>query len=229
MPTGPETSVTAAPAAAAARRDGMALPAGGAVGDVAHRIDRLVRRAGGDEHALAGERALRARLRRAEEPLERRRRSRAARPCGRGRTRLGHRAVVRADDRDAVARSVARLRCVAGCSHMRTFMAGAIRTGVSVASSTVEARSSASPLRHLGHQVGGRRRDDDQVGVARRAGYGRSRPRRSAVEQVGMRRLSPDKRGGGERRHELLRAPWSGCSAPPAPRSRRRRIRSSDL
>ena len=57
MSTGPETSVTSAPAAAAAARDRVALLAGRAVGDVAHRIDRLVRRAGGDDDALAGERA----------------------------------------------------------------------------------------------------------------------------------------------------------------------------
>ncbi len=41
--------------------------------------------------------------------------------------------------------SVARFRCVAGCCHIRTFIAGAIRTRVSVASSSVEARSSARP------------------------------------------------------------------------------------
>ncbi len=35
--------------------------------------------------------------------------------------------------------------CVAGCSHMRTFIAGATRTGLSVASSAVVARSSARP------------------------------------------------------------------------------------
>ena len=38
------------------RGDGVALLAGRAVGDVAHRIDRLVRRARRDEHALARER-----------------------------------------------------------------------------------------------------------------------------------------------------------------------------
>ena len=41
--------------------------------------------------------------------------------------------------------SCATLRCVAGCSHMRGFMAGATSTGLSVAISTVEARSSAWP------------------------------------------------------------------------------------
>ena len=38
--------------------DGEALPARRAVGDHAHRIDRLVGRAGGDEDVLAGERHL---------------------------------------------------------------------------------------------------------------------------------------------------------------------------
>ena len=41
--------------------------------------------------------------------------------------------------------SVARLRCVAGCSHMRTFIAGAASTCLSAASSTAVARSSARP------------------------------------------------------------------------------------
>ena len=43
-------------------------------------------------------------------------------------------------------RKVARLRCVAGWSHMRTFIAGAISTRVSVANNRVEARSFATPL-----------------------------------------------------------------------------------
>ena len=43
------------------------------------------------------------------------------------------------------AMSCARLRRVAACSHMRGFIAGAISTGRSVASSTAEARSSAWP------------------------------------------------------------------------------------
>ena len=42
-------------------------------------------------------------------------------------------------------RSVSILRCVAAWCHMRTFMAGAIRIGLSVASSVVDARSSAMP------------------------------------------------------------------------------------
>ena len=45
--------------------------------------------------------------------------------------------------------SVARLRRVAGCDHIFGFMAGAISTGLSVASSTAEARSLARPLASL--------------------------------------------------------------------------------
>ena len=44
---------------------------------------------------------------------------------------------------------VATLRWVAGCSHIRTFIAGAINTGLSVASRVVEARSPARPLAAL--------------------------------------------------------------------------------
>ena len=38
--------------------DGVALLAGRTIGDVAHRIDRLVRRTRGDDNALAQERAV---------------------------------------------------------------------------------------------------------------------------------------------------------------------------
>ena len=47
------------------------------------------------------------------------------------------------------ANNCARLRRVAGCCHIRTFIAGAMRTGVSVASRSVEARSSALPVANL--------------------------------------------------------------------------------
>ena len=65
--------------------------------------------------------------------------------------------------------SVLRLRRVAGCDHIFGFIAGAISTCLSVASSTVEARSLAWPPASLRHQVGGGRRDDDDVGLARQA------------------------------------------------------------
>jgi hypothetical protein len=56
MVTGPETSVTSAPSRARCGGDGVALFAGRAVGDVAHRIDRLVRRARRDDDPSARER-----------------------------------------------------------------------------------------------------------------------------------------------------------------------------
>ena len=46
-------------------------------------------------------------------------------------------------------------------------MAGATSTGLSVASSTVAARSSARPAAMLRQQIGRRRRDHQQVGGAR--------------------------------------------------------------
>ena len=66
------------------RGNGKTLFAGGAVGDVAHRIDRLVRRARGDQHALARERA---RLRRAQQALGGGRYFQSAPPSGRRRPR----------------------------------------------------------------------------------------------------------------------------------------------
>ena len=45
--------------------------------------------------------------------------------------------------------SVARFLCVAAWFHIRTFIAGAISTGLSVASKVVEARSSARPAAAL--------------------------------------------------------------------------------
>ena len=51
---GPETSVTRAPRARACGSDGRALLARGAVGDIAHRVDRLVRGTTGDDHVASG-------------------------------------------------------------------------------------------------------------------------------------------------------------------------------
>ena len=64
------------------RGNGETLLAGGAVGDVAHRIDRLVGRACGDEDALAGQRPW---LRRTQKRARRRRRFPEAPPSGRRR------------------------------------------------------------------------------------------------------------------------------------------------
>ncbi len=123
------------------RGNGVALLAGRAVGDIAHRIDRLVGRAGGDQHALAFKR-LRLRRRAASRP---RRRSPAARPCARFRVRPLPPSRLRSG-RPARRRrrsACARLRCVALFDHMCGFIAGASRIFASVASSTAVARSSA--------------------------------------------------------------------------------------
>ena len=99
--------------------------------------------------------------------------------------------------------SVARLRRVAVWVHILGFIAGAISTGLSVASSTVEARSLASPLASFRHQVGGGRRDDDQVGLARQADMA-DIVLVLAVEQVGEDMVGRQ-RADRQRRDEFLR------------------------
>ena len=60
---------------------------------------------------------------------------------------------------------MATLATVAGCSHISVCIAGANTTGQRAVSSVLVSRSSAMPVRGLGEQVGGGRRDHDQVGV----------------------------------------------------------------
>ena len=80
----------------------------------------------------------------------------------------GHRALVRADDVDA-ARGQQRRCCaaVAACCHMRTFIAGATSTGLSVASSTRRGEIAGQARGHLRQDVGRGRRHHHQVGAAR--------------------------------------------------------------
>ena len=146
-------------------RDRVALLAGGAVGDVAHRVDRLVRRAGRDEDALAGERLARFG---AEQRLDRRDDlQRLGHAADAGFAALRHLAGVRADGDDAVGdelREIALRRRVRPHARVhrrreqdrlvgREQHRGREIVGVAV--------------RHLGHQVGGRGRDHDEIGVAR--------------------------------------------------------------
>ena len=122
--------------------DGVALLAGRAVGDVAHRIDRLVGRAGRDQHALAGKRSGPGAA-----ALPPRRRFRAARPCGRGPLRRARPSRPRSGRRRARRRRRAARDCAA--SPWPPTSAGSsparCRIGLSVASSTAVARSSAWP------------------------------------------------------------------------------------
>ena len=126
------------------RGDGVALLAGRAVGDVAHRIDRLVGRPGGDQHAPAGERDCGA----ARSSARPRPRSRAVRPCGRRRPRRSP------PSRRRSGRSTRRRRRRAApdCGGSRRAATCADSSParsapcLSVASRTVEARSSAWPF-----------------------------------------------------------------------------------
>ena len=83
------------------------------------------------------------------------------------------------------------------------FIAGAIRTGLSVASKTAVARSSAWPAAIFRDQVGGRRRDHDEIGVARQADMA-DVELALRIEQIGIGALAGE-RAGRKRRDEMLR------------------------
>ena len=119
-----------------------------------------------------------------------------------------------------------RLRRVAGCSHILTFIAGAASTRLSVASKRVVARSSARPGRHPGENIRARRRDHDQVGGARQLDMA-DRRFVSEAEQVVADRLPAQRR---RRKGEMnCRAAAVMTTRTVAPRSLSRRINSSDL
>ena len=95
---------------------------------------------------------------------------------------------VRLDDRARRARAASRrFACVAGCSYMRLFIAGATTSGQLAASAQLLSRLSASPCGELGDRVRRGRRDQEHVGVGdqlevaerlvRRAAAGRGRRR----------------------------------------------------
>ena len=113
------TSVTLAPRGGGLVGEGVALLARRAVGDDPHRVDRLAGAAGGDEHAQPGEVAAgRARASTAAtmSPGSARRPAPTSPPARRpdsGSTTCTPRR-----------RSVARLSCTAGCSHISVCMAG---------------------------------------------------------------------------------------------------------
>ena len=71
----------------------------------------------------------------------------------------------RREDVHAASARVATLAWVAGCSHISVCIAGASTTGQRAVSRVLVSRSSASPCGGLGEQVGGRRGDDDEVGL----------------------------------------------------------------
>ena len=112
--TGPLISMTAAPRDGRGRGEGEAHLARRAVGQEAHRVDRLARRPGGDDDRAPGElpRAPRGGQRRLDDPLG----LGHAAPAD---LALGQPAVLGLDDLHAARASAPRLACVAGCSNMR--------------------------------------------------------------------------------------------------------------
>ena len=87
--------------------------------------------------------------------------------------------------------SAAAFAWVAGCSHMRTFMAGAARTGPRKASPSCGEDVVGEPVRQLGERVRRERRDDEQVRV-------------DEVRVEVPRRLAAGERLEGVRGHEPL-------------------------
>ena len=90
---------------------------------------------------------------------------------------------------------------------MRGFIAGASRIGLSVASSTGGREIVGMAVRHLRHQVGGRGRDHDEIGVARKPDVP-DIEFAARIEQVGEGALARE-RADRQRRDEFLRRPWS--------------------
>ena len=128
----------AAPACLLGERD--AHPAGGAVAEEADAVERLARAARGDEDAPAGKRAGREQLRR----------TRAAISSGSARRPTPHSPSAISPSSGPTsstprARSASTFARVAGCAHMRGFMAGATSTGPRCASAASVSTLSAMP------------------------------------------------------------------------------------
>ena len=183
---GEQDDLGAAPARLLGERD--AHPARRAVADEAHRVDRLARPAGGDEHALAGERsAARAAARRA-------RRSPPARPSGP--TPHSPSAVSPSSGPTSStprADSVSTFARVAGCAHIRGFIAGATSTGPAMRErrlgragcrrARARASRACSPCtarRRAGRRGSGARRDPRSPAAARAPKNVSARTNRSA-------------------------------------------------
>ena len=123
--------------------------------------------------------------------------------------------------------SVSTLATVAACVHMRTFIAGAASTGLSVASNTVDGEIVGQARCHAGQDVGGGGRHDQQVGVAAAAGCDPSRSRRSA--RTCRNRRDPPRAPAVTSGVTNLAPRSVSTQRTEAPRSRSRRISSSDL
>ena len=191
-------------------RQREAHPARGAVADEAHGVDRLARAAGGDEHPQAdevGRGRERRRPRRAPRspPAARRARAGARRPAS---PLDASRPLPGSSTTAPRPRSVATFACVAGCSHMWLFIAGATSSGQRRGERGARQQVVGEAGGELGDGVRRGRRDDedvrvaDELEVAERVVVGRAdrRGRRRARGRARTRR--EDRRAGqrGERR-----------------------------
>ena len=149
-----------------------AHPARRAVAEEAHRVERLARAAGGDEHAPARERR----------PGASSCSTRAAISSGSAMRPTPHSPSAVSPSSGPTsstprASSVSAFARVAGCAHMRGFIAGATSTGPRCASAASVEQVVGEAVRELRERVRRARRDDEQVGarqmrvevVARRA------------------------------------------------------------
>ena len=182
--------------------DGVALPAGGAIGDVAHRIDWFMGRPGSDDDAPALQRldplVAAQQLLDCSDDFQRLGHAAEAVLAA-----LGHRARVRPHAGDAVGgqqREIAPGRRV--LPHARVHRRGDQHRPVG----REQNRGSeivAMAARHLGQQVGGCRRHHDEIRFARQPDVADIKLA-LRIEQVGKNATTAE-RPGRQRRDELLR------------------------
>ena len=184
--------------------DRVALLAGRAIGDVAHRIDRLVRRPGGDETCCpaSGRRMSR---RTAAASIAAMISGGSAKPSDAGLAALRHLADVGADEGDAVALQDLGIATGGGVGphpriHRRRDQHRLVGRHQHGARQVI-----GMAARHLRHQVGGGRRDHDQVGLARQPDVA-DLALVVEIEQVDEDAIAGQRRDR-QRRHELRRRP----------------------
>ena len=109
---------------------------------------------------------------------------------------LGELALGGPDELDAArARSVATFACVAGCSHMRVFIAGRDEHRPGVREHGLGEDVVGEPVRHARERVRRERRDDEQVPAPEvRIRVVARRPPRERAERLGARRTAPRRR-----------------------------------
>ena len=219
--TGPETSTVCGACVGQRRGDGIALLARGAVGDVAHRIDRFIGRPGGEDRLQTGKPPVGM-----DERRDRIQDFVRLRHATRSEFAAGHLAFIRADDMDAVGlerRDVAPRRGVVPHPHIHR---GRDQDRLVGGKKRRRSKVGGKPGGELGDQIGRRGRDDHQIGGARQRdmahfGFG------GEVEQLLVDFLAGQRRNR-EGRHKMA-ARLGQDRAHCAPRSRKRRISSRHL